>query len=885
MDLPSNSLPDSLIEAVAETLRGNASSLSSYRDILKQGSRTLGERFEQGEPADTLVRARAHLIDEILTAAWHNHIESDANMALVAVGGYGRGELHPASDIDLMILLNQEDPAVAERIGALLTFFWDIGLEVGHSVRTLDQCVEEARNDITVITNIIESRYVTGERALFEAMRIATAPDRIWPSGAFFAAKSEEQRQRYQKFGDTSYNLEPNIKEGPGGLRDIQNIGWVAKRHYGAGTMFDLVEHGFLTEDEYGSLMDGQQLLWRIRFALHLLTGRREDRLLFDYQRTLAEQFGYQDQDSNLAVEQFMQCYYRTIMELNRLNEMLLQHFQEAIILQTETCEPQPINRRFHACNGYLEAADESVFRRHKFALLELFLLLAQHPELKGVRASTIRLIRANRHLIDGKFRNDLRNRALFMEILRQPRGITHELRRMNRYGVLAAYVPLFENIAGRMQYDLFHIFTVDEHTLFVVRNLRRFFSPDHRHEFPLCSDIIRGIPKPELLYLAGLFHDIAKGRGGDHSELGSQDAADFCRHHLLSSHDANLVAWLVRQHLLMSLTVQRKDISDPEVIQEFAAKVADLNRLDYLLLLTVADNHATNPKRWSTWKYALLCELYGAARRALQRGLDNPQAQDEVIEEQRKQALEELEQDWDIPPSQIDALWSTINPDYFLHNQPERIARQTAAVLATPHRRLPLVVVMDATVRGCSEIFVYAPRRKGLFANSTGMMDQLGLNIVDARIQTTTDGYTLNSYLVLEEDGKPIADLQRKDEITETLLHGVEHPEMVNLHATRRMARQLRHFEIGTQIEITQDQHHERSILRISTGDRPGLLARISLALSDCDIRLLNAKIATLGEVAEDIFFIGSRDGGGYLDQQLEECLKTALRQRMEIK
>ncbi|MBU0499625.1 MAG: [protein-PII] uridylyltransferase [Gammaproteobacteria bacterium] len=883
MGPPSKPRPRPLVEGVTERLREPSSGLARYREILKQGARAMRERFDLGEPAETLVRARAQLIDEILTAAWGSHLDMTTGIALVAVGGYGRGELHPASDIDLMILLESEDEDTAERTGTLLTFFWDIGLEVGHSVRTLGQCVEEASKDITVATNLMEARFLTGDRELFEAMRAATAPDRIWPSDEFFAAKCEEQRARYQKFGDTSYNLEPNIKEGPGGLRDIQVIGWVAKRHYGAETMFGLVEHGFLTEKEYGSLMEGQQLLWCIRFALHLFTGRREDRLLFDYQRTLAGEFGYLDQDNNLAVEQFMQRYYRTIMELNRLNEMLLQHFQEAIILHTESCDPEPINPRFHSCSGYLEAVDERVFRRQSFALLELFLVMAQHPELKGVRASTIRQIRAHRHLIDDKFRNDLSNRALFMEILRQPRGITHELRRMNRYGVLAAYIPLFENIVGRMQYDLFHIFTVDEHTLFVVRNLRRFFSPDHRHEFPLCSDIIRSIPKPELLYLAGLFHDIAKGRGGDHSELGALDAADFCRHHQLSNHDSNLVAWLVRQHLLMSLTVQRKDISDPEVIQEFADKVADLNRLDYLFLLTVADNHATNPKRWSNWKYTLLSELYGAARRALQRGLENPQAQDEVIEEQRKQALEELKQQGDIPPSQIAALWSSIAPDYFLHNQPERIARQTAAVLATTPEHLPLVTIMGATVRGCSEIFVYSPRRKGIFANSTGMLDRLGLNIVDARIQTTTDGYTLNSYLVLEEDGQPIADLRRKEEVIETLRHGIEHPEVVNLQATRRLARQLRHFEIGTRIDITRDIHHERSILRITTSDRPGLLARISLALSDCDIRLLNAKIATLGEMAEDIFFIGSRDGGGYLDEPLAERLKAALRKRLE--
>ncbi|MBF0255589.1 MAG: [protein-PII] uridylyltransferase, partial [Gammaproteobacteria bacterium] len=861
MALSDVTLSNSLLDFIAERLQQRTPSLQAYRETLQKGSQRLGERFLRGESIEQLVGARSRLIDEVLTAAWQQHIDSDTPACLAAVGGYGRGELHPHSDIDLLILLEQEDEASAEALSRLLTFFWDIGLEVGHSVRSLDQCVEEALGDVTVITNLMESRYLTGQRDLFEQMRRRIEPERIWSSEAFFAAKLEEQQQRHRKFGGSSYNLEPNIKEGPGGLRDIQVIGWVAKRHYGAETMFDLVRQGFLSEEEYGTLMDGQRLLWRIRFALHLLTGRREDRLLFDYQRTLAAQFGYVDADNNLAVEQFMQRYYRTIMELNRLNDMLLQLFQEAIVLHGQACIPQPINRRFQSCNGYLEVIDERVFKREPYALLELFLLLSQNPQLQGVRANTIRLIRNHRHLIDDSFRNDLRNRALFMELLRQPSGCVTELRRMNRYGILAAYLPAFANIVGRMQYDLYHVYTVDEHSLFVMRNISRLMGQTSNSPFRVGKEIPQRIAKPELLYLAALFHDIAKGRGGDHSELGEQEARAFCRLHLLSEHDAELVAWLVRQHLLMSITAQRKDISDPDVIGEFAAIVGNHNRLNHLFLLTLADGQATNPARWSAWKESLLSELHHAASQALQRGLDNPRDQEDLILEKCAQALALLQQSG-LERAPVEALWNEFGNHFFLHNQPDEIARQTAAVLAADLHALPLIQIRDDAERGATEVLIYTHDRKQLFALTTGLLDRLGLNILDARIQTTRDGYTLNNYKILEEDASPVSEPRRKQEIADNLRQVLLSTETVDLKMSRRMARRLKHFDTGTEIRCLNEAGLRHSLLQVTTGDRPGLLARIGLGLSDCGIRLHGARISTIGEVAEDIFYVTGPDG-----------------------
>ncbi len=856
--------------------------LPLFKQAIKSGNEELRERFEQGEPVHHLVRLRAHLIDFLLLQAWQLKIPRHAEVALVAVGGYGRGELHPASDIDLLILLGSDDQqALTEPLGDLLTFFWDIGLEVGHSVRTIDECVEEAEQDITVVTSLMESRLLTGPKALFTELRNATGPDRIWPSDRFFEAKREEQRQRYQKYEDTISALEPNIKESPGGLRDIQTVGWVIKRHLGADTMHELLTRGFLSQKEYRDLKRGRNFLWKVRFALHILAGRREDRILFDYQRTLAEQFGYQDEGNNLGVERFMQRYYRTALRMSRMNEMLLQLFQEVIVLKCHLDEPKPINRRFQSRGGYLEAVHDDVFQQTPLAMLELFLIMEQHPELNGVRASTIRQIRSQRHLIDDHFRQSLEARSLFMEIMRQPRGITHELRRMNRYGILARYIPAFRNIVGRMQYDLFHVYTVDEHTLFVIRNLRRFMIEEHRCEFPLCNDVMERLPKPELIFLAALFHDIAKGRGGDHSQLGARDAMTFCRNHGLSDYDSRLVAWLVRNHLLMSITAQRKDISDPDVIRHFAGLVETTTRLDYLYLLTVADIRATDPKKWNNWKNSLLRELYHATKHTLLRGLQNPQERDEIIQNKQAGARHLLKSDG-IEQETINKYWSTLSLDYFLHNSWEEIAWQTKLILTAKPEQMPLVVLRNVGTRGGTEVFIYTSDCNDLFALITSLLDQLGLNIVGARIETSDTGYTINSFLVLEEDGNPVEEAMRRDEIRQILQQALQDISPESVSVSRRIPRQLKHFSTPTRVDFVDDVANVRTIMKLVTDDRPGLLSQVGYAFSDCGIRLINAKIATIGAMAEDIFFITDRENRPLSHRKQFKCLEQAIQERL---
>ncbi len=864
-------------------LAGTTTPVELFRHTLYSINEALDDRFRRSAPVSELVSQRAWFIDELMIRAWQRFFDRDGDdIALVAVGGYGRGELHPHSDIDLLILLATDaQPAHREALERFLAFLWDIGLDVGHSVRTVEQCAQEAERDITVMTNLMESRPIIGAAALYRAMQARTAPERLWPAVRYFAGKREEQQLRHRKYHDTAYNLEPNVKEGPGGLRDIQTVAWVAQRHFGAANLGELVTHGFLTASEHDDLVQGQAFLWKVRYGLHLLSGRNENRLLFDHQRTLATMFAYADDSRRLGVEKFMKDYYRAVTEIARLNEMLLQLFQEVILHDDAPQEIHPLNRRFRSCNGYLEAADPRVFERHPFALLEVFLLLQQHPQLKGVRASTIRLIRDHRHLIDDRFRNDLRCRSLFMEILRQPHGLTHVLRRMNRYGILAAYFPAFGEVVGQMQYDLFHVYTVDDHTLQVVRNLRRFTVPEYRGEFELCSRIAAAIPKPELLYLAALFHDIAKGRGGDHSELGSTDALEFCRHHGISEYDSRLVSWLVSQHLLMSSTAQHKDISDPEVITAFAREVGDRNRLDYLYLLTVADIRATNPSLWNSWKDALLKDLYQSTRRALNRGLDNPVESREMIDETRAAALALL------PAASRAAageLWAQFDEEeYFLRHTADEIAWHARLILENDPAALPLIAIREETVRGGTGIFLYTHDQDHLFALTTSALDQLMLNVLDARITTTRSGYTLDTYIVLNDAGKPIRDAGAIREIHDTIARRIAQGDVSAIRVTRRPTRRLRHFLIPTRVSFSDDARQRYTIMELVTVDRPGLLARIGRAFVECGVRLQNAKIATFGERVEDVFFITDKDNEPIRDNARLDRLRDAIMRSLE--
>ncbi len=854
------------LDKLDEALAGGEAPLALFQALLGDGDALLRARFENEERVEVLVRERARLIDALLMRAWRHKLGAHSEvLCLMAVGGYGRGELLPASDVDLMILMpDRFDPEpLKEALSDFITFLWDVGLEIGHSIRTLADCRREAKADITVTTALMEARPLCGPAELSDRLADTISPARLWPVEAFFEAKLEEQVRRHHRYHDTAYNLEPNVKGSPGGLRDIQTIAWVTQRQFSTRSLAELVEQGFLTGTEYQSLLEGQRFLWRIRFGLHLLAGRREDRLLFDSQLKLAGMFGYEDATYTLAVEQFMQRYYRTVKELSRLNEMLLQLLREAVTTRRRKQSPTVINERFHIERKYLAVRDEGVFARDPCSLLELFLVMQDHQHLRGVSAGTIRLVRSHLHLIDEQFRQNPRNHRMFLQILRAPVGVVHELRRMNRYGVLGLYIPSFGRIVGRMQYDLFHTYTVDEHTLFVVNNIRRFALTRFDHEYPYCSEIMQALPKPEVAYLGALFHDIAKGRGGDHSELGAVDAEAFCLEQGLSQYDARLVAWLVRHHLLLSVTAQKKDISDPQVLNEFARIVQDQTHLDYLYVLTVADVRATNPELWNSWKASLFTELYQLTRQTFRRGLTKPVDREQLIEGTQSGARRAL-RERGIEGAAVDKVWQHLDDEYFLRHGDGEVAWHTRLLadveMSDGAPDQTLVAVRRDDARGGTSVFVFTPYEADNLACCTAVMDELGLSVLDARISRLDSGYSLDSYMVLEADGGLITDATRLAQLQSALRDALSSDKQTRV--TRKASRQVRMFATATEISFLDDGQNQRTIMELVSRDRPGLIFDVANVLNDAGILLHTARITTLGERAEDVFYLTTADG-----------------------
>jgi len=865
-----------------QTITDNpGSALSVLKQAVIDGQQHLQQYFKSHLDAFQIVYGRSLFVDDIIQQVATLKFGDNLNqLGIIAVGGYGRGELHPHSDVDLMILLpNDHEGKFDGDIEQFLMLLWDIKLEIGHSVRTLDECIAEATNDITIITNITESRLLCGNTSLFDAITEATSAEQMWNSKRFFERKLEEQNARHIKFESSAFKLEPNIKECHGGLRDIQMIGWVVKRHFGANRLSELVEHGFLTQEEYTTLKDGEALLWNIRASLHYIAGRREDRLLFDFQRDIALEFNYEDGPNNQAIESFMQNYYRTVMELERLNEMLLQLFKEAILYSDDAIEPQILNARFEIIHGYINIRNENVFAETPSALLEIFLLLELNQEIIGVRAETIRLIREHRHLIDDEFRQSDTAKDLFISIISAPEGVTHELRRMNRYGILAAYIPAFEKIVGRMQYDLFHAYTVDEHTLSVVRNLRRFSAAEFLHEYPLCSAVFNHLPKPELVYLAGLFHDIAKGRGGDHSELGAVDALEFCLQHNLAEEDAQLVSWLVKSHLVMSVTAQRKDISDPDVVNEFASQMQHQVNLDYLYLLTVADIRGTNPTTWNSWKDSLLAELYNKTSVVLRLGKQTPMSIDKSIRQSQQSSLNILALE-KYTPEQVEPIWKAFPNEYFLRFTPDEIARHVLLVLKSNVGSLPVIEVIPQNDKGTIEIAIYIENKDGLFAQAASALDQLGLNIVDANIVVTDkdEKFTLHLYQALNDYTDTESLAYHLDEIKISLRDILLSDEPLSQPSQQRTPRAQKHFSVPTVINFSEDNSNNRTIITITSSDTAGLLQQISQAFVDSNISVHNAKIATMGEKAEDLFYITDTNNQPISDQKQQQELREKL-------
>lgn len=841
----------------------------------------LADAFAAGTGVRELVQARAWVIEQLVLTAWQALIPSDAELELVAVGGFGRGEMHPHSDTDLLILRPDRQAGDAEArapIEALEDFvrvLWDADLHPGHGVRTVEECVEAARDDVSVATNLMESRLLEGRGTLFQAMRAATDAPALWPANAFFAAKSDEQQQRHDQYEDTVYNLEPDLKNGPGGLRDVQMIAWVTRRHFGTSTLHGLVEHDFLTEREHEELVESRNRLWAIRWALHEIAGRAEERLLFDYQRKLAARFGFDAPDGNTAVEAFMQQYYRTVMRIERLNEQLLQIFEEELLAGRRHLPSYAIDATFRVTHGYLEVSDEQAFVRQPDLLLRLFLVLAEDERIRGVRASTIRLIREHLYLVDEAFRTDPAHLDLFLQLLRRERRVYSQLERMNRYGLLAALLPAFGAITGRMQFDLFHVYTVDQHILFVIRNLRRFAYRKYPEDFGHVMEIFRRIERPEVLYLAALFHDIAKGRGGDHSELGADDARDFLDRLDMPQEDRDLVVWMVEQHLLMSMTAQRQDISDPAVIDRFARAVETQRRLEHLYVLTVADIAATRPKLWNSWKDSLLWELFNATTARLAEGEAELQDRAELAAGTRAEAHAVLRAAG-ADAATVDALFDSLPVDGLARLDGDQLAWSAGRVLAT--RRRPVVACRNLADKGITEVFVYAEDFDGLFAITAREFDRMELNVLAARVATTRDAHSWNIFQLMDANGGAMNDSDT------ARLEGALADQLASRDIRalpgRPIPRRLRHFLTRSEIRI--EPAGEWTRLEIATTDRPGLLSAIAEALLAADLRLHDARIATFGQRVEDVFKISDR-AGRPLEAPGAAALEARLRERLD--
>jgi [protein-PII] uridylyltransferase len=848
--------------------------LTRFKSRLQTGQKTIREHYLSDPDAMRLLHERSQLIDEVLCDLWHE-LGFPASLALVAVGGYGRGELFPASDIDLLLLLPKPpDPALTARLEQLVSLFWDIGLEIGHSVRTVDECLDEAAGDVTIQTSLLEARRLTGSERLFT--KFLTGFKAHLDPQAFFHAKRMEQDERHLRYLETPYSLEPNCKESPGGLRDLQSILWIAQAAgYGNGWP-DLERHGFITHEEEQHLERCEGFLQRLRTQLHIHVGRREDRLLFDYQTALAEQLGFAATPTRRVSEQLMQEYYRTAKTITQINAILVQNIGAAIFPPPDQA-PTPINEHFQNAHELLDVVDEDVYNKSPGAILEGFLLMQQHPELKGMTARTLRAQWRARSRIDDDFRSDPDNRARFLQLFKQPRGVIHEFRRMNHFGILGRYLPNFGKIVGQMQHDLFHVYTVDQHILQVMRNLRRFTMDEFAHEYPVCSRLISDFERPWVLYIAALFHDIAKGRGGDHSELGTVDAQAFCDSHGLDADDAELVVWLVRKHLVMSNVAQKQDISDPDVVVNFARIITDERHLIALYLFTVADIRGTSPKVWNAWKGQLLEQLFSATRKLLLSGGEVPPTQG-IIQERQSEAMRLLRY-FALSDTVHERLWKQLDTVYFLRHSAEEIAWHTRALHYQIHVNKPVVKARIPSQGEGLEVMVYTPDQPDLFARLVGFFGRAGYNIVDAKIHTTRHGYALDSFMLLDVSGRD-SDREMISYVEHELYERLTRQLPPEAPGSGRVSRQVKHFPIQPQVTIEPDEKGTLFVLSVIAADRPGLLYTVATTLAAHGAHLHTAKIATLGERVEDRFLIS---GGGLGESVSRIKLETEIMEQLQ--
>jgi len=853
--------------------------IPAFRTQLRTAKTELMTQFANARPiaasATRLLHNLAKAVDHSLVQLWEAHA-MPRGATLVAVGGYGRGELFPHSDIDVLVLLPLSpsitgDDSLSQSVESFISACWDIGLEIGSSVRSIEECSEEAQRDVTVQTALLEARFLCGSKARFEELKAATVQHLDVP--AFMRAKILELRQRHTKYEDTPYSLEPNCKESPGGLRDLQVVLWVARAAGFGKTWHELAVKGLLTAFEARQLQRNEGLLKLIRARLHHVAGRREDRLVFDLQAAVAETFGYVNTPALRASEALMRRYYWAAKAVTQLNQILMLNIEEHI-LGSQDAPMRPINDKFLDRGGFLEVASDDLYQRDRHAILETFLTLQRDNTLKGLSARTLRALYNGRDLMNAEFRHDPVNRQTFMAILQEPQGLTRIMRLLNQTSVLGRYLWVFRRIVGQMQHDLFHVYTVDQHILMVVRNVRRFFIPEHAHEYPFCTQLASEWDKPWLLYIAALFHDVAKGRGGDHSVLGVREVRRFCKDHGLNAEDTKLIEFLVGEHLTLSRVAQKEDLSDPDVIQAFAKRMGSERALTALYLLTVADIRGTSPKVWNAWKGKLLEDLYRLTLRAM--GGARPHMDTEI--EARKQLSRHSLALYYLPEGIEQALWKTLDMSYFARHDAPDIAWHTRSLWEVVDTPVPIVRARLSPVGEGLQVLVYAPDRPDLFARICGYFDRAGFTIQDARIHTTNSGYALDTFQILSAHTTLHEGVHYRDLIAlveNQLSEAAASDQPLHEPSKGRMSRRVKSFPVPARVSLRPDERAQRWLLSVSASDRSGLLYVIARVLARNQVNVQLAKVSTLGERVEDTFLV---TGPGLRQDKAQLRLETEL-------
>lgn len=857
---------------------GSVDDLGAIKQCVKHSYEWLDDAFDQSA-VNQLVTGRAQFVDALLLHLWHLlRLDEVSDITLCAVGGYGRGHLQPYSDIDLLILSRKQlGEDEQEKVSRFITLLWDIKLDVGQAVRTIKETVKLAKEDISIATNLVESRLLIGNEHVFESLLDELNSRSYWPSKDFFTAKYEEQKARHAKFHGTAYNLEPNIKENPGCLRDIQSIGWVAKKHFKEYDGWNLVGHGYFTEDEHSELIRCRMHLWRMRCALHLVAGRSENRLLFDYQPEVAMRLGYGD-DAKRSVERMMRDFFRTVRRVSELNKMLLQRFRYDMLNQNVK-EQHILNDEYWLLDKMIAPRHEDVINSPE-AMLDFLRVVADTPEVEGLDTDAIRQLRNTRRAFENEYfveRPACRDRL--MDLLRHPRFFDFAWNIMHEYGILQAYLPEWDKIVGMMQFDLFHAYTVDEHTHRLVKFINQYFSRENQ-AFPRCSRIVRNLDKPELLYIAAIFHDIAKGRDGDHSQLGALDVKKFCVQHGIEEKDSKLISWLVENHLLMSVVAQRRDIYDPEVINEFATTIRSQNHLNQLYALTLADIRATNDNLWNDWKASLLRELYLMTQKALDNGLQCQATLDERVET-HKQLARRLLAESGADQMKVDVFWTRMDDDYFVRFKPAQIAWHTLEIINAETSLFVddpdtlLIRANDRIAKGGTEILIYGKDRQALFAQVASVLDSRNCSIHDAHITVTRDGFCFDSMLVLENDGSRLTSDDRTRDLEAAILTQLNRPGFSHSN-NRKLPRQMRQLDVPTKVRFFSLE--DSTLIELEALDAPGILAKVGHAFVDCNVTLKLAKIATIGERAEDIFIVSNEQGQALTQEQQVKLKKRIL-------